>query len=304
MLVRPRPLAAIAIFAIAVIAGLTFVAREAPPTAGPSVPGTSPGANGGAPADPVSVTAQADGVVVTVALSSGRITTGDRIQVRVSVLNAGLGIVSWQAGGCELLNGYTIAGPAVPQPPAGKDWPDAVGLAKWSATTGGPALQMIRPGNVPDDMPVGCSADLGVGQIQPGETVSADAVWIARATDGTPLVPGSYAVAYAFPYLARGAALQVQDLPQPKPIRLTVPLGIEGVAFAGIPPTVAIDRALEDPRVAAWAKTHLTQQRLGGGEIYLTDAGWRFTIRLQDGGATVVLVDPASGRVLDAQLGN
>jgi len=269
---------------------------------GPAPAGTDPGAD--APVNkPVSATAQHDGVIVTVSASAGRVNAGEPIHVRVDVLNAGLGEVSWQSGGCELLNGFAIDGPELEQPPEGRAWPDAAGLAKWSATTGGVALEWVRSPDLPDGVAFACPADLRYEDIAPGETITADAVWSGRTSDGVPAPPGAYRVMYAFPFMGRMPADQLPlEPPAPQPIEVAVPIVLDGPAFKGIPSTTAVDAALGDPRVTRWISDHLTKQRLTGAEIRLVDDRWRFTIKVDGDRATVIFVDPATGTVDEVQL--
>ena len=86
---------------------------------------------------PASASTTRDGVVVTVAASDDTVTGGDTIRLRVTVLNAGLGPVTWQSGGCGLLQWFGIDGPDLEQPPAGQVWPggrqpdQVVGHGRW-----------------------------------------------------------------------------------------------------------------------------------------------------------------------------
>jgi hypothetical protein len=246
---------------------------------------------------------QRDGVTVTVIASADHIVAGDSIQLRVDVLNTGLDIVSWQSGGCELLNGFGVDGPQVTQPPEGRAWPDAAGLAKWSATTGGVALGGIQRPNGPEGALFSCPADLRYEEIGPGETISADAMWSGRSTDGVPAPPGAYQIAYAFPFIGRVSANQLGlESPAARPIDIGIPIVLSGTAFDGIPSTLAIDAAFADPRVATWVDQHLPKERLNGAEIRLVDGRWRFTISVAGDRATIVFVDPATGSVEDVRL--
>ena len=265
-------------------------------------PPTSPGGDATKVAEPVTASAQADGVLVTVVLSAGRVAAGETVDVEVRVRNAGMGAVSWQSGGCELLNGFSSEAPTFDQPPAGREWPGAMGLAKWSATTGGVSIEPVRPAGLPAGMNFGCPSDLRVGEIQPGGTETAEAEWPVLRSDGVPGPAGVYRIGYSFPLIGRVPADQVRDPFGTRPIVLEVPVTVTGTPFAGIASTQAIDAAFADARVAAWATARLTQQTLAGAEIRLVDGRWRFTIRLMDDRATVVLVDAETGGVVDVEL--
>ena len=254
-------------------------------------------------ADAVVTSAQRDGVVVTLSASTDHVVAGDPIKLRVDVLNAGLDIVSWQSGGCELLNGFGIEGRQITQPPDGREWPGGAGLAKWSATTGGVALAGIQLPSSQDAALAACPADLRYEDIGPRETISADAVWSGQSTDGVPAPPGAYQLVYAFPFIGRVPAAQLGGATPPvRPIGVGLPIVLDGTAFSGLPSTLAIDAALGDPRVAAWSDAHLPKERLNGAEIRLVDGRWRFTIRVDGDRSTVVIVDPATGNVDDVHL--
>jgi hypothetical protein len=246
--------------------------------------------------------AQRDGVVVTLSASTDHIAAGDLIRLRVDVLNAGLDTVSWQSGGCELLNGFSVDGPEVVQPPAGRAWPEAAGLAKWSATTGGDHLEGISGPALPEDQPMGCPANLDYDDIGAAQTISTDAVWWGRSTEGVPADPGTYQVKYAFPFVGRTPSDRLEPDPAVRPIDVVIPIVLDGRPFDGLPSTLAIDAAFADPRVAGWVDEHLSRERLFGAEIRLVDGRWRFTINVAGDRSTVVLIDPATSAVVDVRL--
>lgn len=251
--------------------------------------------------EPVSVSTQRNGVVVTVSASAGRVVSGDRVDLRIDVLNAGFGPVTWRSGGCELLNTVLVEGPPMAQPPAGRDWPSAAGLAKFSATAGGTAIDGIRAPGVPDDAAFGCRMDLFYDEIDPGQTISAEAVWFARTSDGAPAAPGAYRIAYAFPYVGRMPSDEIGPDPQVEGIALGLDVAVDGTAFAGLPPTLAIDAALADARVAAWF-ADLPAPQMNGAEIRYVDGQWRFTVKVAGDRETVVFMDAASGRIAEVRI--
>jgi hypothetical protein len=268
-----------------------------------AAPPAEPSADQGVPTVPAAVSNERDGVVVTLSASTARAAAGHPLRLHVDVLNASLGPVAWQSGGCGLLNGFAVDGPPIDQPPAGKEWPDAAGLAKWSATTGGVAIDWIHTPTVPEGAVFACTADLSYDDIDPGQTISADAIWSARTSDGVPAPSGDYRVTYTFPFIARGSADQLGVAqPAPRPIQVALPLVLDGEPFDGIPGTKAIDAAFSDPRVAAWVDGHLPKSRLAGADIRYVDGTWRFTIKLIDDRQTVVLVDAETGQVVDVHL--
>ena len=278
--------------------------------------GTQPSSSAASPdgqvpiGQPVSATNQADGVIVTLALSSDRVTAGDRIRVRISALNAGLGPVAYEAGGCGPIMGITVSGPplqadAVDDPPQGTDGAAVLGLAKWSALSqGGTQLDWIRTEGMPDDSAMACTADLRYEDIAPGETFTDEAVWIARIGDGAPAPAGEYRVDFGFPFAGRTSKDDVPFEGQVvTPIPVAVPLTVEAGPKVAVDAEAAIDAAIAHPEVAAWAERSLTRERLEGATITMIDGRWRWQIRYA-GGQTDVFVDPVTGEVVETRIGS
>lgn len=266
----------------------------------------SPGA-AGAIGRPVSATNQADGVLVTLAISSDRVIAGERISIRISALNAGLGPVAYEAGGCGPIMGIVVTGPPIPSRtdvmPEGTGAAAILGLAKWSALSqGGTQLDWIRTPGMPNDVAMACTADLRYDEIAPGGTFTDDAVWIARIADGAPAPAGDYAVRLDFPFAGRRAKEDVPvDVRAESPIAVSVPLLVEPGPKVVVDAEAAIDAAIADPDVMAWARS-LTRERLTGSTITMIDGRWRWRIE-HVGGQADVYVDPVTGAVLEKRLG-
>lgn len=274
----------------------------------PTPPGTGPDATAPTPGG-ASASTQVDGVIVTLALSAERVAAGGRIRVGISALNAGLGPVSYMSGGCGPIMGIAIGGPPVAGesagvPPGGQGWEAALALARWSALSqAGPGLDWIRSPNLPDDAAMACTADLAYDQIETGAAFTDEAVWIARSQDGAPAPAGAYTVTLEFPYAGRRARDEVQlDGTDTPPIRVTVPLTVEPGPEVATGSAAAIDAAIADPRVRAWAERSLSRERLSGATIALVDGRWRFRIMVE-GGQTDAYIDPATGRVTEVLAG-
>lgn len=289
-----------------VVLGIVVVAcGPTPPTSSIESPGAQ------APAgQPVSATNQADGVIVTLAISADRVTAGDRIRIRISALNAGLGPVAYEAGGCGPIMGIAVSGPPLPArpvdgPPQGTDGAAVLGLAKWSALSqGGTQPDGIRSANLPDDTAMACTADLRYEDIAPGATFTDEAIWIARIGDGAPAPAGEYRVDFGFPFAGRRSK---DDVPFEgkvvTPIPVSVPLTVEIGPKVAVDAEAAIDAAIAHPEVAAWAERSLTRERLEGATITMPDGRWRLEIKYA-GGRTEVFVDPVTGEVVETRLGS
>ena len=97
-------------------------------------------------------------------------------------------------------------------------------------------------------------------------------------------------------------AQDVLDDVQIRPIRVSLPITVEGEGFSGVSASDAIDAATADPRVAAWF-AELPVDRLTGAHIRWLDGVWEYTIDVGlDGATSVVRVDPDTGEVLDVRL--
>ncbi len=285
---------------------LAIVAAACGPTP-PSASIESPGAQ--VPAgEPASATNQADGVVVTLAISSDRVAAGDRIRLRVSALNAGLGPVTYMAGGCGPIGTISIDGPPVDvaaagEPPPGTSGADVLALARWSALSqAGDGIDWIRTPGIPDDAAMGCDASLAYEDIDPGATFADEAVWIARTADGQPAPGGDYTFRLEFPFVGRVAANDVGPDPVVTPIPVLLPLTVEGGPAAAVDAATAIEAAMANPALLEWADRSLTRERLTGATISFVDGAWRWQIRYQ-GGQTEVIVDATTGAVIDTRLG-
>jgi len=176
----------------------------ASPSPASSAPTTAPSASASAAAapttGPIGATAEFDGVVVTLRASEGRLDGGAPTQLRVEVLNAGLTPVTWTSGGCELLNGFGVETPAAAAPPAGRDCPGTAGLAKFSAMAQATGIDMVRPADLPDDQMFACPADLRYDEIDPGQTISADARWFGKGVGSSSILIDQYFPSLGHPH--------------------------------------------------------------------------------------------------------
>ena len=294
---------ALALAALLLGCGPATVASEAPPPgtrpaepSGTAVPSASTGE-----IQPISASVEAERVVVTLAASADRLTTGDEIHLTMTALNLGLEGVTWMSGGCDMLNDLVISGPDIPEQPAGNPVREPAALAKWSALSQGQGIAQWRPPNRPFEAIVGCPADLSYDEIAPAGTASAEAIWRAVDAFGAPAPAGAYTVDYGFPYAGRMVAQDVLDDVQIRPIRVSLPITVEGEGFSGVSASDAIDAATADPRVAAWF-AELPVDQLTGAHIRWLDGVWEYTIDVGlDGATSVVRVDPDTGEVLDVR---
>jgi hypothetical protein len=273
---------------------------SASPTAEPS--GTTAPSATAAAAQPISASVQADGVLVTLSASADRIATGDEVHLVMTALNVGLEPATWMSGGCGMRGGLGISGPDIPDQPAGNPGRDPAALAKWSALSIGVGLAQWRPPDLPDDVMVACPAILSYDEIGPAGTETAEATWRAVDGFGAPAPAGGYTIDYDFPFIGRMSSQEVGSDAEIRPIRVSLPILVEGQGFDGLPASEAIDAATADPRVAAWF-AELPVDQLTGAHIRFEDGVWEYTIDVGfDGATSVVRVDPETGDVLDVRL--
>lgn len=274
-------------------------------SAGPS-PGDTAASAPPVAGAPISASVVRNGIRLTLTLDHGRAVAGERLQARIEIQNVGFTPVSWTSGGCRILNGFAFVGPDVAQPPPGRDWEGTAHWAKWSATTGGIGPVGFADARAVDRGPpfmFGCTADLFVDDIAPGQTLTADAVWPGRSSDGQPAPGGAYRLMYVFPYLAPVAKEQFRADPNAlkQPISVELAVRIDPVPAVVVPSTIAVDAALGDPRVARWI-AGVTREQLNGASVGLVDGLWQVSIRASTGSITVS-VDPTTGVVRQVVLG-
>ncbi len=259
-------------------------------------------AGGDLPA-PVVARIQREGVLVTLTLDRQAVTPGTTIRAVAEVRNLGPGPVTWQSGGCELLARFQMRGPDVPQPPPGRDWDGTAHWAKWSATTSGVRLTgFVPPGFDPNPWGMACTMELRYEDTPEGGVERVEAEWPGTTSDGAPAPPGAYTVAFQFPLVGRGPAERLApDPPEPQAIGVEIPVTVVGEPFAGIPSTIAVDRALGDRRVERWL-AEVTRQELNGATIVLDGGAWQFEIRTTRGIARIS-ISARDGQVLDVSIG-
>jgi hypothetical protein len=282
--------------------GVLALAMPAPMTS-PQASAAPSGAASEAPvavAPPVTARVTRNDIVLTLAVDHARATAGERLRARIEIANVGFRPVSWTSGGCGILNGFSLIGPDVPQPPPGRDWEGTAHWAKWSATTGGVSMVGFADARAVDRGPpfsFACTADLRIDDIGPGQTLTADVVWPGRSSDGQPAPGGVYTLSYEFPYLAPVAKEQYRGdaAVDRKPIPVQLAFRIDPGRPVAIPSTLAFDTALADPRVATWI-AGVTREQLYGATVGLQDGLWRISIEAE-GGKIDVSVDSSSGGV-------
>jgi hypothetical protein len=234
-------------------------------------------------------TIERDNVVVSLTLDRTTVETGGVIRARATVLNAGSGPVTWADLGCFNIQLFDREAPEVPQPPPGKTWPGMLELVKVRATNGVGPGGFMPPAVLEPEFELSCTGDdRRAAELRQGASMSIDMVWQALMTHRLPAPAGEYRAIFQFPFLGRLPVDQFSGDPMADMswIKVGVPFEVVGEPFAGIPPTIAVDRALADARVSTWLEAH-TRQELGNVGIGLMGDRWLLIAETWRGGLRV-----------------
>ena len=276
------------------------VAPTVEPTVGPTSivePGPS------IEAIPIDVTAERDGMIVTLTLGAQRIAAGDPLALTIRVRNDGPGVASFVGTDCQVVSAVSIEGPRLPERDPGRTWEGDADILKRTTLSGdapfGPAL--TRAQWEAGWLEGGCDAVGHVAQLNAGQTVTLDGIWPTLTPFGEPVRGGQYRVTLALGYLGREPDPDLDDVPSP--IEASGVVVIEPATVPpGISPAQAMDTVLADPTFAAWL-ARLPLERWDGGDLRYGDRQWRFTVGFDMGeGEARVRVDAISGLVLERQL--
>jgi hypothetical protein len=252
------------------------------------------------PGDPVSAVASRDGVQVVLTIDHTPATAGERVWARVTVDNGSSDVILYRGGGCDFPADVTVVVAEKVRPDAGRAWDGMAGQFKGLlAPVSDPTdLAFFIPEAFVDRGPMGCTADLGVNELQPGGHLELRAAW-----DGDialVLAPAGPAVLTAsFPMLGPKSAV-VDPFGNPNPIKAALVLDVVLGGITSISGATAVDAALGDPRFAAWVGDSVIDQ-WQGVDLGVTRDAYTVTLERSDGGgvkAGRVRVDRRTGAVL------
>jgi hypothetical protein len=290
-------------------------ASEAP-AAEPSVPAPTP-VGSMRPAQPVTATAEENGIRVTLTLDRDRIVYGERAWADVTVVNTGSDNVYWgHSGTCEFAASVDVITTVPVDLGYGRDdWPGNLGILKLITVTsneyGHPEGRSLAPGEavagftpepwVDVDATVGCTTDLVTDEVVPGAQLTYRAAWEGDGPHDVPLRPGAYVVESVFSYLNRGAA-PVNETPW-KHVAVDVPFSVEGLPVDYLGPGEAVDRVLGDASFLALFED-APREHWNGSTLWFEDGVWVMRLyRERLGGAAILArVNAISGAVLTVEL--
>ena len=259
------------------------------------------------PAEPVANSIEDQGIRLTLTLERDRISFGDRTWADVTVENIGADIVYWgHSGTCVFAAGVT-AFPDLPEEvPYGRDdWPGDSGILKTITVDSRafPGHGFTPEGWVDFEGNVGCTSDLQISEINPGEVVTYRAAWDGDAPYGRPATPGSYRVDATFNYMSRGAPPAGDLGTAENAVIVSVPMNVDGAAIGYLAPGEAVDRILEDPSFQAHLADAPRRGRWLESALTFQDGSWVLSLYLEGPTeAIVATVDAVSGEVIGVEI--
>jgi hypothetical protein len=244
-------------------------------------PGPSPSSS---PPPVIKATTRHD-IRVTLTLEGPPVSAA-RSFISATVENLGTRAVRWRGGGCDDPVGTWIDVTGAFEP--GRDWPGLLGQFKTRALDDGPnpnqgsyeaESRLTKPGEIP----MFCTADLRVNQLEAGGVLRMRGAWSGMIGDSAPAPAGPAVVTSYFPYIgvaglvpddrtdAESIAVRIDTVVQPPPGGSTSGGGSAGPV--PLAPSLAIDAALADPQFAAWVKV-APEARWINPNVVLLDGSW------------------------------
>lgn len=206
--------------------------------------------------------------------------------ISATIENLGTRAVRWQGGGCNdpVATWIDVAGASEP----GRAWPGLLGRFKSKALDDGPnpnqgsyeaESRLTKPGEIP----IFCTADLRVNQLEAGGVLRLRAAWSGMIGERAPAPTGPAVVTASFPYIGV-AGLVPNDRTDADPISVRIdtvvqpppPAPASGNGQLGpvpLAPALAIDAALADPQFAAWVQA-APEARWINPSVVLLDGTW------------------------------
>jgi hypothetical protein len=282
---------------------------SAAPTTEPSLPAPSPIASM-RPGKPTSATAEESGIRITLALDRDRIAYGERVWADVLVANTGTDTLDWgHSGSCPFTANVALVADHPVEFGVGRDdWGGDLGLLKGSTlATDFEAVPLGEPvaGFTPEPWVdlvgnFGCTTDLVVDQLAPGDHVAYRAAWDAEGPHEVPLAPGPYAARATFHHLGRGCPLE--PIGCSGSVEVAVPLEVDSPHVDYLGGGEAMDVIFEDP-LFLQLLGETTVQRWDGATLHFEEGAWVLRVYLdaQDR-AIVASVNAITGQVLSVVL--
>jgi hypothetical protein len=247
--------------------------------AGSPGPSTSP-----SPPPVTKATTQHD-IRVTLTLEGPPVSAA-RSFISATVENLGTRAVRWRGGGCNDPVGTWIDVAGAFEP--GRAWPGLLGRFKSKALDDGPNPNQGSYGaesrlTKPGEIPIFCTADLRVNQLEAGGVLRMRAAWSGMIGGTAPAPAGPAVVTSSFPYIGV-AGLVPNDRTDADPISVRIDTVVQSppaastsgdgsAALVPLAPSLAIDAALADPQFAAWVKA-APEATWINPHVVLLDGSW------------------------------
>ncbi len=267
------------------------------------------------PAQPITESVDEEGIRLTVMLDRDRTEFGQRVLATATVENIGTDVVFWgHSGSCV----YPASVQARPDDPVrlsyGRDdWPGENGILKSVTvderiTDFDPAYGFLPAEWLDFEGDIGCTSDLVVSELAPGESLVGELGWDTLGYYGMPPPPGSYTVDAAFHFMSRGAPPPQEAGTDVFSVDLTLPIAIDGPNVDYVSPGEAFDALLADDAFQARLADAPRGRWLRSG-IEFADGRWETALYLSASDAKVepveaivARIDADSGEVLDVAL--
>ena len=283
-------------------AAVDYAARFGPSMAQPSPP----------PAEPVTATAEEDGVRLTVTLDRDRTVFGQRVIATSTVENVGSDSVFWgHSSTCAFPASVQVRADQGGRPDYGRDdWPGDEGILKgvtlYELQSDADPIFYFQPEEWLDsEQNFACTTDLVVSELAAGDSLVQRRGWDTVGYYWMPPQPGSYTVEAGFSYMARGARPSLDADVDAFSVDVTLALEVEGPDVDDVGPGGAFDAIMADDSFRALladAPRELWRQ----SDLRFVDGTWELAIYLEPESesepteAIVATVHARSGTVLDA----
>ena len=279
-----------------------YMAQDYAMVYGPAVAQVGPTPLPSAPTGSASV--EEDGIRVTLVLDRDSTAVGQRVWADVTVENTGSDVVYWgHSSTCDWPAGVQ-AWSAVEPPPFGRtDWPGDQGVLKnvtvWPGTSVSfgftPAELVDLEGNF------GCTTDLVLDELEPGQDKSARFAWDTIGPGGAPPPSGQYVAESVFHYMGRGT-LEPDANPSVLSVTARVALDVAGPDREYLSSGEAMDRLLADPDFTEVLAAN-PRQRWTGADLRWKNETWVLELRLDTPTeAILATIDAITGAVSDIQV--
>jgi hypothetical protein len=198
-------------------------------------------------------TVEAEGIRMSMELDRNTTSFGERVTATVTIENIGADTVHWgHSGTCVYPASIAIYPDERERLRHGRtDWPDDLGILK--SVTVDERLSNVdlthafRPeGWLDFEGNIGCTSDLQISEVPPGEVLVQRLEWDAYGYYGMPATPGSYALEATFGFMSRGMPPTGDEAIDAFIVRVGGTLTVEGEDVGYVHPGEAFDALLED----------------------------------------------------------